>query len=235
MTGFGLAAVGALLVQSYAGDYGWTCSTPLDVDGYRAGMFRHFGKGLEDEAYVIQMHREPPDRHDISWTVFPRPEGPPAGRKYTFLRGRKEAEAFSGGPDYVSIDFRWTGKVTGPIWVYYYGDGMPAGSEMLATARRVRRWTKNGRTMGLSGGLTTPSLLAALAPARRWSVVATDGAGNTIFSDSFEMPAWQKVEAEYRRARIRLDSVEQRFRSDHELRNEDGVQCEDQPSPDSTI
>ncbi len=231
-----LAMAAAMLVQSYGGDYGWSCSAPLAVDGYQGGMFRHFGKGLEDEPYVLQMRREPPDGHDISWTVFPRPEGPPEGRKHSFLRGRKEAEAFSGGPDYVHIDFSWNERLTGPIWVHYWGDGVYAGSHMLVTARQVRRWTdKQGRTAGLSGGLATPSLLAALAPARSWSVVAADATGRTIFSDTFQMPDWRQVEAEYRRVRARIDMVEQRFRADHEPRSENGVHCSDEPSPDSTI
>ena len=39
------------------------------------------------------------------------------------MQGRPEVEAFSGGPSYVLINFAWHTAVTGPIWVWYWGDG----------------------------------------------------------------------------------------------------------------
>jgi hypothetical protein len=216
--------------QNWGGAFGWTCGGGFAVDGYQAGMWRTYGIDDPDAPYQIQAHAADADAgsHNMTWTISPRTEGPPQVRSRGFLMGRREAEAFREGPDYVHIDFSWHTSVAGPIWAHYWGDGTYAGADMLMTRWDVRRWTdRQGLLGGLSGGLSSRPLLTALAPARRWTVVAVDATGKQLHSESFEMPSWRAVETEYRRMRATIDRVELRFRTAHDPITEDGVACAD--------
>ena len=223
------------LDQNEGGTWGWSCGTSVTVDGYAGGISRTYGKGSENEAYVMQVDT-PERRHSITWTVHPLLEGPPPSKRPAFLGGRRESEAFATGPDYVHIDFLWRTSAVGPIWAHYWGDGVYAGADLLMSARQVRRATgKDGTLGGLSGGLASRPLLTALAGARRWTVVAEDSAGKRLFGDSFTVPRREVAEAEYRRARAAIDRAEPIFRLTHEPYDKDGVTCTDHENPAASI
>jgi hypothetical protein len=233
-----LAALLVAAQPDWDGAYGWGCSTPVAIEGYVGGLSRSYGRGAGLEPYFLQA-QEPgsaPEGHSVTWTIYPLAEGPPARRRVTFLGGRREADAFVSGPDYVHIAFSWHTEVTGPVWAYYWGDGRYVGAEMLFSAGNVRRFRdRSGRLGGISGGLANRTLLAALADARSWTVVAADATGKRLFSETFSVPRWRAAEAEYRRARAALDRVEARFRVTHEPLSADGVSCADEDDPASMI
>jgi hypothetical protein len=235
--GLVLAAAAVLQGAPQGGWWGWSCGTSLSVDGFEGGVYRDFGPGFEHAPYRIELREPGQGRgHNVSWTIDPRPEGPPPSARPSFLDPRREQEAFASGPNYVHIDFDWLAEATGPIHAYYWGDGAYAGADLLMSARQVRRFTdRDGRLGGLSGGLAVRTLLSALAPARRWTVAAVDSTGKTLFSESFDLPRREAVEAAFRRARAAIDSVEARFRPAHRPINEGGVRCEDKENPESAI
>ena len=227
----------AALGQTPGGEFGWSCSVAVTIDDYSGSVSRNFGDGLEAAPYLFQVQRQTGDiRHDVIWSVFPRPEGPPPDGPPGFLNGRREADAFSTGPDYVHIDFRWHTQVVGPVWAHYWGDGAYAGADLLMTARHVRRFTdRDGRLGGLSGGLATRPILTALAPAQSWTVVVNDATGKQLFTETFEVPRRELAEAEFRRARAIMDRLEAHFRLDHRPRSEGGATCGDDPPPEAVI
>jgi len=228
----------AVSAQNHGGAHGWVCSAVVEVDGYRGGVLRHFGADSDHSPYIVTVH-EPGDhrgRHSVTWTIHPDPAGPQPTRKRSFRAGRKQADAFRSGPDFVHIHFAWYTRVEGPVWAHYWGDGAYAGADRLMTARSARRFRdKDGLTGGISGGLSARPLLTALAGARTWQVVAVDATGKQLFSDSFQLPRWQAAEAEFRRARARLDALEAEFRKDHEPREQSDAACADHDDPNSTI
>lgn len=221
------------------GAYGWSCGAAVSFDGYSGYLGRNYGQGNELSPYVMEAREAgstDPNRHRITWTVYPLAEGPPPSRRPNFLGGRREAGLFATGPDYVHISFLWHTQVTGPVWAYYWGDGHYAGVEMLMSARNTRRFRdRDGLLGGISGGLSDRALLTALADARSWTVVAIDATGKRLFQETFAVPDRQRVEAEYRRARAALDRVEARFRATHAPLSEDGVACEDAEDPAASI
>jgi hypothetical protein len=222
------------------GEYGWICSVGIEVEGYRGGILRHYPSGATAEPYRVDLEwRRGERRYGATWTIDPRPEGPPpqrAGRRRHF-QPRAESEAFVLGPDYVHIDFGWlVPGVVGPVHAHYWGDGVSAGADLIYTARQVRRRTdRAGMLAGFSGGLSEPALLQALAPARLWSVVVSDSTGKVLLSDSFEVPRRELVAAEFRRARAILDDLEARFRVDHRPLREGSAACQDNEDPNATI
>lgn len=179
------------------------------------------------------VHRVPDEvSHSITWSVDPRPYGPPAGARTNFRAGRAAAEAFRGGPSYVSIAFPFEAKLTGPLWVHYWGDGQYAGAEMLYTAKNARKWRdRSGRTRGISAGLSSRPIIAKLADAVQWAVSARDATGREIVFERFAMPRWQLAAAEFVRVRGVMDAVEMEFVRTHESIERDGVRCDDHEDP----
>ena len=241
----GLSAPGILLLvgaavseQNYGGAHGWMCSAPVDVDGFRGSILRHFVPGGDDSPYIMEAKApgDHPDRHSVHWTVYPDPAGPRPGLKRALVKGRKQSDAFRTGPDFIHILFGWHTRVKGPVWAHYWGDGAYAGADRLMTARSARRYRdKQGLTGGVDGGLVARPLLTALAEARTLRVVAIDATGKRLFSESFQLPRRQSAEAEFRRARAQLDRLEAEFRKDHEPREEAGAGCADHDDPASGI
>ena len=226
---------------NFGGEYGWICSAPMNVDGYRGGILRHYDSTTRHGPYLVQLHwRSGERRYRASWTIDPRPEGPPPSpprRRMRYFEPRAERQAFEPGPESVGIDFGWyVAGVVGPVHARYWGDGVYVGEERLYTARQVRRRIdRDGMFSGFSGGLNNPALLRALAAARTWRVVVTDSVGKVLLSESFDVPRREAVAAEFRRARAALDSAEARFRIDHERLIGPDASCQDNEDPEATI
>ncbi len=223
---------------NYGGAHGWACSAPVDVDGFRGSILRQYTAKGDELPYIMEVKEpgSPSFPHSITWTVDPDPAGPPPRRKPGFLAGRKEADAFRTGPDYVHISFTWHTRVEGPVWAHYWGDGAYVGADLLQTARAARRFRdRQGLSGGISGGISNRALLTALAEARTWQVVAIDSTGKRLFTESFQVPGWRSAEAEFRRARAQIDRIEAEFRKHHEPREVDGASCTDQEDPSASI
>jgi hypothetical protein len=125
-------------MKSSPPEWGWRCSGQFEVDGQRVSMWRDFDASGTINPYIIQsFDREP---HGTTWTIDPRPETfPPDGKAFPSMRGRNEAEVLREGPDYVHISYEWHTEAVGPIYVYFWGDGIYVGAEQLFSARQVRR------------------------------------------------------------------------------------------------
>jgi len=224
----------ALLVQ---GDWGWTCEAPVTLGDYKGSVSREFFPWSGDHSpYRMRIERPGSgDRYAISWTIDPRPEGPPRGSKRRWPNPRKQAGAFRAGPDLVRIDFKWGRDAVAPIWVHYWGDGAYAGADLLVTARMMKRRIANiPSPYSSEGGLASRRLLAALAPARIWTVVVTDSAGKTYSSETFSVPTWREAESAFRHARARIDAMERRYRSLDPLPESD-ASCTPHEDPEAIV
>jgi hypothetical protein len=232
------AAVAPQLIEgpSHNGEFGWHCSAIVQVDGYSGSVSRNFGPKVETAPYMMELRRQDGGRQrSVVWSIDPRPNPPPQARAF-FLGGRREADAFKAGPDYIHIDFEWRAVAVGPVWAHYWGDGSYAGADMLMTRRQASRSTlRDGTLAPLSGGLAQRTIIARLAPKRRWTVIAADATGKQLFSESFEMPSWDVAEAEFRRAKSQIDALELIFRRDHQALRDGNVSCTDEEHPLSSI
>lgn len=233
-----ILAAAAVPGPNHGGAYGWICWAPVDVDGFRGSMLRHFAAEGEDSPYMMEAKSpgDHPDRPSVHWTIHPDPAWQPPPRKSTFVVGRNEAGAFRSGPDYISILFGWHTHVKGPVWAHYWGDSVYVGAALLMTAKSARKYRdKQGLTGGVAGGLVARPLLTALAEARTLRVVANDSTGKRLFSESFPLPGWRSAEAEFRRARSEMEKLESEFRKDHVPRESAGAACVDHDDPASGI
>lgn len=222
------------LIINEGGDYGWGCSTGVAIGRFRGGVWRDYDRKRRRSPYVMQLRLADPDpRHTIGWTIDPELGAPDKeGRPTLSARG---AAAFGKGPRTVLVDFKWAPRpMVGPLRVWFWGDGVYAGSRTAMSARRVRRYY--GGEDGSSGSARADrSLVARLVSARTWTAVLTDGAGNRLASETFQMPTPREAEAAFRAGRARIDAVEPRFRADHDPLELDGVQCIDQLNPIADI
>lgn len=218
------------------GEWGWRCTAEISLAGHGGYVSRDFGKGVEAAPYIMEARWiEGGRQRSIVWALASR-GNPARDSKYAYLGGRAPAHAFRDGPDYVHIDFDWLATAVGPIWAHYWGDGAYAGADLLMTRRQARQsLNSRGELAGLSGGLATRSLLVALADSTRWTVTAVDGAGKTLFSETFEVPGRAAAETEFVRARGAIEQLEQQFVRDHHGVAANGVTCADNESPLSSI
>lgn len=191
----------------------YTCSVPVELDGLRGGMWRHFNPGHADEFYVIQLYNPAvPSGPFALWSVDNRPPAPP--RDYGFQTGRREADAFRLGPDYISFgEIEHGGVVAGRLWVRLFGDDVYAGVFLRQTARRTRAARRRGeRTLSVSvTQIHYPEIVARLATAREWRAVLVDEGGHELGSRTLNVPAPPQVKAAFERGRAELLSHRQAF------------------------
>ncbi|HEX6376677.1 MAG TPA: hypothetical protein VFZ91_13265 [Allosphingosinicella sp.] len=225
-------AAAALLVQ---GDWGWRCEAKVSLGAYQGSVWRDYAKWPDPSPYHMKVElADPEKRHTLRWAVDPRPEGRPPRKRRSWPDPRPPADAFRSGPGFVAIDFRWDAPAVGPIWAHYWGDGAYAGAQRLMTASDATRRIGNLPAFALSTTIAR-DLVPALASARTWTVVATDATGRQLSSETFEVPAWQEAEAEFRRARASLDAVEPRYRSGAGPQEGDEAACYEHEDPAAII
>lgn len=224
----------ALLLQ---GESGWTCEAPVVLGDYRGQVTREFFPWKGDHSpYLMKIALPGPgDRHEIRWTIDPRPQGRPRWAKRQWPNPRRQSQAFREGPDMVSIDFHWGPDAVAPIWSHYWGDGVYAGADLKASVEMMRRRiATNTSPFGSEGGLASRRLLERLSRARVWTVVVTDATGTTRSSETFAVPTWQEAEAAFLQARARIDAMELRYRNRDPLPESD-ASCTDHEDPWSIV
>ncbi len=152
------------------------------------------------------------------------------------MRGRNEAEVLREGPDYVHISYEWHTEAVGPNYVYFWGDGIYVGAEQLFSARQVRRYTgKDGKTGGLSAGLSTGSILRDLYKTRTWAFSVIDATGKKLTDGAFHPPDLARSVSEYRRVRAQIENLDAEFRTDFRDKSRDTTSCSAFEDPAGTI
>ncbi|HEX8238634.1 MAG TPA: hypothetical protein VF574_02715 [Allosphingosinicella sp.] len=220
----------AFLLQ---GESGWTCEAPVVLGEYRGWVSREFFPWKGDHSpYKMKIALPGPgDRHEIWWTIDPRPQGRRPGARRLWPNPRRFSGAFRDGPDMVRIDFYWGPEAVAPIWSHYWGDGLYAGADLEMSVRMMRhRRATNTSPFGSEGGLISRKLLRKLSTARTWKVVVIDGAGAVRSSETFPVPTWREAETAFVQARAKIDSVELRYRKRDPLPESD-ASCTDHPDP----
>ena len=203
---------------------GWTCMTEIGQGDFAGVLSRRIeDDGVASPVLFMQMwFARSADQRRLYWTIraadAPVPEPPRP------IDGRGEATIFDSGPDSVSINYRWQPPVRGPIWAHFYGDGRHAGTRLAATEVQVRRFRMD-RGVPLLGALSDRAILARLAPARAWTVIATDAAGREVYREGFAIPSPSALAPLYREARARIDAMAQEFRA----------RCGEDPPPEAEI
>ena len=91
------------------------------------------------------------------------------------------AEVRRNGPVTVLIDFKWEPvALVGPLWAQFWGDGAYAGTQMMMSARKMRRYYGKDRQASSIGTHPGTALIAKLASARTWTAVAVDSTGVSV-------------------------------------------------------
>lgn len=219
---------------SPAPEWGWRCVGRFDVEGRRVTIWRDFDASGELFPYSIQTFEGEPN--GTYWTIDPRPEGPPTGEPVSLDTGRSEAEVLRYGPDYVHINFSWHTEVSGPVHVYFWGDGKFAGTMQLFSARQVKRSTgRDGKMGGLSGGLSKGPIMRALYGSQSWSFKVTDASGKELTDGTFRPPDLARAVTEYRSARAEIEKLETEFRANGQTIMRGSTICEAHEDPARTI
>lgn len=214
--------------------WGWDCVGTFEVEGQRVGIGRGFDDSGTINPYSIQSFDHEP--HGTTWTIDPRPDGPPVDAPPSWNRGRSEAKVLREGPDYVHISYPWHTEVVGPVYVYFWGDGTYIGAEQLFSARQVRRWTgKDGKMGGLSSGLSKGPIMQALYKTQDWTFKVTDATGKELTSGTFHPPDLARSIVEYRRVRAEIEKLEVEFRTDFQTKTLGTTRCAANDDPASSI
>lgn len=198
----------AFALSSTPAAAGWTCDVHVALGQFDGGVGRRLDDaGVPERGYLMQLTEGgSPNRRMVVWNILAADARRGRRGEIDLPALRPEATAFAEGPGYVSITYRWSLGVAGPVWAYFYGDGRLVGQQMISTARQVRH-ARGWGASGLAGGLGDPAILARLAPARDWTVIATDGAGREIHRETFRIPGRDEAAAAFARARAEIDRM----------------------------
>lgn len=219
----GSLAFALAMQRAIVTDNSWSCATRYEIDGRMVSMWRDFDDLGTVFPYHIQTVDKDPTR--THWTIYPLADGPPAEEYGPYKSGRSEAEVLANGPDYVHISYNWQAEVKGPVWALFWGDGSFVGAEQLFSAKQVRRFTRNGKMGGLSGGISAGPILSALYRTKEWRVTAFDANMKLLADQTFKAPDLARSLDNFHERRAALERLEAEFRGDFKDRTSDGVTC----------
>jgi hypothetical protein len=184
----------------------WTCTVRFEIEGDSATLTQRIDRRGRPGPLAMRLQRPGwQGSRSLSWLVGTPPASssrtgprrPPARRvDPEDIVPRPPARIFEEGPSGAPVSFRWNRRrETSALWVHYYGDGVPVGSERIADAKDVRSYFHWIDSIGWT--LTDRAMLARLAGARELTALLTNETGDVLGQDRYPLPPPSAARAAY--------------------------------------